>query len=112
MISIVFLSSCYYDVEEQLYPNGGCQTANMSLQANVLPILVRSCYACHDAVTNNGNVTIEGYAELSKYITNGKLMGSIRQANGFIAMPQGAPKLSDCEISKIEQWIVQGALNN
>ena len=38
-IGMVAISSCYYDVEEELYPPTSCQTENMSLQNNIVPIL-------------------------------------------------------------------------
>jgi hypothetical protein len=43
---------------------------------------------------------------------NGKLVGAITHAAGFLPMPQSAPKLSDCNINKIKDWVNRGALNN
>jgi hypothetical protein len=110
----IVLTSCYYDVEEELYPPTECQTANMSLQANIVPILERNCYVCHSSAAgpNNGNVILEGYSELIKYVNSGQLVGAINHASGFAAMPQNAAKLIDCDIAKIEQWIADGAPNN
>ena len=114
VLGMILFTSCYYDVEEVLYPQGSCQTANMSLQANIQPILERNCYVCHSTSTgvDNGNVILEGYDNLKVYVDNGKLLGTIRHDNGFKPMPQEASKLGDCDIAKIEQWIQDGALNN
>jgi hypothetical protein len=84
----------------------------MSLQVNIVPILERNCYVCHSVAANTANVTLQGYAELIKYVNNGKLLGVIRHDSGFTPMPQNASKLISCDIAKIEQWILDGAPDN
>ena len=112
MIGLVAITSCYYDNEEELYPQLTCDTDNVSLQNNLVPILDRSCYGCHSAAVNNGNVTLEGYDELVKYANIGRLLGAMRHDSGYKAMPQEAPQLSDCDIAKFEHWISDGVPNN
>jgi hypothetical protein len=114
LLGVIVISSCYYDVEEILYPPTSCVTENMSYQANIVPILERNCYACHSTVDgpNNGNIIVEGYTELIKYVDSGQLSGAINHQSGYSAMPKDAPKLSSCDISKIDQWILDGAPNN
>ena len=114
LLGAVLFTSCYYDVEEVLYPPSTCQTTNMSLQTHIAPILEQNCYVCHSttAGVNNGNVVLEGYNNLIVYVNNGKLLGSMKHAAGFKPMPQNAPKLGSCEIAKTEQWILDGALDN
>jgi hypothetical protein len=114
MFALVGLTACYYDVAEELYPPTTCVTDNMSLQTNIVPILQYNCYTCHSITEgpNNGNVILEGYDELIKYVNNGALVGSINHVDGFSFMPQDASKLGDCDISKIEHWVLDGAPNN
>ncbi|HZV71292.1 MAG TPA: hypothetical protein VFG10_17175 [Saprospiraceae bacterium] len=112
LMGMVIISSCYYDTEEKLYPATDCVTVNMSYQANIAPILQFNCYVCHSAAVNSGNVTLDSYTEVMKQVTSGKLLGAIRHDTGFKPMPQNAPKLANCEISKIEHWISDGSLNN
>ena len=112
MICIVGLTACYYDSEENLYPKSDCVTTNLSLQADIEPILERNCYACHSAAANTANITLEGHDQLIKHVNSGKLLGAIRHDPGFKPMPQGAAQLIDCDIAKIEQWIADGSLNN
>lgn len=107
-----FFSSCYYNVEELLYPDVDCQILDMSFVNDIVPIIEKDCYACHSKEANFANITLEGHDMISIYIDNGKLMGSINHAAGFSPMPQGAAKLLDCEIEKIASWINAGALNN
>lgn len=109
---MVILSSCYYDVEEVLYPPTNCTTDNMSFATDINPILSFNCFVCHSEAVNSGNVTLEGYNNVMIYVNSGQLMGAIKHESGFTPMPQNSTPLSDCNISKIEQWIAQGALNN
>lgn len=110
--TMIFLGACYYDNEEELYPPTDCRTENMSYQSDVVPIISNNCYVCHSAIANNGDVTLEGYDEIKKYVDSGQLMGAINREPGFSPMPQDGPKLNDCSISKIESWIADGAPNN
>ena len=112
IIFLFSMASCYYDVEEILYPPVDCETLDMSYDLNIEPILDQNCYVCHSAAANQGGISLEGYSSLKIYINNGRLLGAIRHDAGFSQMPQGAPKLLDCDISKIEAWIDDGALNN
>lgn len=109
---VVLMTSCYYDVEEELYPNIDCQTVDMSYSNDIVPILTSACYGCHDSQNNFGNVTVDSYQGLSDYVANGQLLGAIKHEAGFSPMPKNASKLLDCEIEKIEQWIIDGALDN
>lgn len=114
LFGMVVMTSCYYDVADELYPPTTCITDNMSLQANIVPILERNCYVCHSSAAgpSNGNVILDTYTELNKYTTNGKLVGAINHASGFSPMPQNAAKLGSCDIDKIESWVNDGAPNN
>lgn len=112
LLSMVLLTSCYYDSEEALYPGGTCNTTNMSYQTNIVPILERNCYVCHSAAVNTGGITLEGHSQLVSHVTSGRLLGAIRHESGFSPMPQGAPKLIACDLAKIEQWVMDGSPNN
>ena len=106
------LSGCFYDVEEELYPTIECSTEGLSFQADILPIIDTNCYSCHDAVSNFGGITLEGYNQLKTYVNNNELLGVIKHESGFSPMPKNTAKLLDCEIEKIEAWILNGSPNN
>lgn len=112
LLAVCWLSACYYDVEEILYPEGECITTNMSLTADIIPILERNCYICHSAALHTGSITLEGYDKLIQNVNSGRLAGAIQHKQGYSPMPKNAPKLRVCDIAKIEQWIADGALNN
>jgi hypothetical protein len=112
VVVVVSLTSCYYDSEEDLYPAAGCSTENVSYTNDVNPILLNSCLTCHNNSDRQGNITLETHDDVLIYVNNGTLLGSIKHAGGYKAMPQNANKLDDCRISKVEAWITAGALNN
>jgi hypothetical protein len=111
-ISLLF-SSCYYDSEEDLYPNAPCNVGiNVSYANQIKPIIENKCISCHRQATQNGGINLEGHGQMKIYINNGSLIGSIKHLAGYSKMPVSSPKLSDCNILKIEKWIAEGALNN
>jgi hypothetical protein len=112
MALLAIQTGCYYDVEEELYPDITCDTAARSYSTHIVPILQNNCYVCHSQAANLGNVTLEGYNNLKTYVNSGKLLGAIKHQQGFQPMPQGQPQLADCSIAQIEAWITDGALDN
>jgi len=111
-IALTAVSSCYYDVEEELYLDTACDTLDVTFSTVVQPIIADNCLNCHSSAANFGGVTLEGHSNLKNYVENGKLLGVIRHETGFPAMPQGAPQLVECTIQKIEKWVQEGAPNN
>lgn len=109
---VMLVGNCYYDNEEDLYPDNACNTDNVSYTQDVLPILQNNCYSCHNQQVRNGNVTLEGYDNVKIRANSGALVGVIKHQSGFSAMPQGQPQLDGCLIDKIEQWVLDGAKNN
>lgn len=111
------LSACYYDSVEALYPqiSTTCDLTNVTFATTVKPILQASCLSCHSnakAAGSGGGIKLENYSDVVITAGNGQLMGAINHANGYVAMPQGGGKLTDCEISKLQKWIDNGKLNN
>ena len=119
LASAVVLFSCSKKSETELTPtppggtNTGCDTVNMKFATNIKPILQNNCYACHsNANFSISGIKLEEYADLKTHVSDGDVMGTITHAAGYPAMPQGGPKLSDCDINKIKAWIDRGAPNN
>ncbi len=118
--AIIFLvlsgsfSSCYYDVEEDLYPgNGACDTNSVTYSGTVLPILQSNgCLSCHSGSTPSGNISLDGYNNVKNAALNGKLYGTISYAAGYSPMPKGGNKMSACNINRIKAWIDAGTPGN
>lgn len=89
-----------------------CDTANMKLLTNVVPLFTANhCYECHGNGNNDGGVRLDVYNNLKTWSLNGKLLAAINHTGPY-HMPQGYAKMSDCDINKIKDWIDRGALNN
>ncbi len=113
---LIGFQSCYYDIEEQLYPSTGCNLTGVTLSSKVKPIIQARCYTCHSLQNYNslgGNINVETYSNLKAEVDNGKFLKSIKHEAGVSPMPKGSSQLIDaCEIKIIEEWIALGALDN
>jgi hypothetical protein len=114
---IAVLPRCYYDSEEFLFPdtNTSCDTAIVTFSGSVKPILQNNCLSCHAnavATALGGNVRLEDFNDIKLRADDGKLLGTISHAPGFVTMPQGAPKLDACTISTVRIWVELGAQND
>jgi uncharacterized membrane protein len=89
-----------------------CDTTGVSFSATVFPTLKTYCTGCHSGTTPSAGIDLNSHAAIKVYAANGKLMGSINHAVGYIPMPSSTSKLGTCEISQIKAWIAEGTLNN
>jgi hypothetical protein len=115
IIASLLLSGCYYDVEEELYPNQVCMTQGMSYQIDVAPLMALHCNGCHSTTSapiQGAGIILDTYEGIKGQVDFGRLLGSIRRDPGFSPMPQGQPQIPSCSIDKIAAWIEDGAPNN
>jgi hypothetical protein len=111
----IFVTSCYYDNEEYLYPElpgGQCDTTGVTYSAVVAPILASNCNACHNPATPSGNVITSTYDGLKTVVNSGIFRKAINHESGASPMPKNGNKLPACELLKIDAWINQGAPQN
>ena len=105
-------SSCYYDIEEELYPEGSlpnCDTLNLSYLADIRPIIDSKCTVsgCHvSGGSAPGDYTL--YSTLKSVAESGKL---IERVINLENMPPSGP-VSSCDQLKIQEWVVSGAKQN
>lgn len=92
--------------------SGNCVATNVSFANTVLPILKTNCTGCHSGSTPSAGIDLNSYATVKVQAANGKLVGSISHATGYIPMPSATVSLSACEISQIKAWVTEGTLNN
>ena len=85
-----------------------CDTVNMSYAINIQPIIKANCYSCHANGVAESGVTLETYNQVKQKASSGLLLNVITHASGFPAMPYQLPKLSDCDINKIKDWVNRG----
>lgn len=113
-ITLISLTSCYYDSEEDLYPSRFVCDENktISYERDLKPILNAECSGCHN--TNNyqilgAGIKLDSPEDLKN---NNRILGAIKHNSGFSNMPKNESKLSDCEILIFENWINQGGNDN
>ena len=109
---VFFLTGCSFDNEEDLFADEICLTDEVTFSGTIEPLIDKNCIACHNSALPSGNINLEDYNQLKPLIENGRFLGSISHSRGFSAMPKGGPKLSDCDISKVEKWIEEGFPEN
>jgi len=109
----LMMTGCYYDNEEELYPDTSCPDMGLSFSADVQPIIQQNCInGCHSNVALQGSVSLEGYDKVILSVNNGKLLSSIKHDGNASNMPKNGNKLAACLIQQIEIWIAEGAQNN
>ncbi len=113
-LGLLLLAACTSDsAEDDVAPQPQvCDTDNITYSQTITTILDTNCYSCHSTAAATAGVVLDTYSGLKKQVDNGKLVGVITHAAGFPPMPQAAPKLSNCNISKIRKWVDAGAPNN
>lgn len=112
MLSVLAACTKDGDGDDDMNPNPMCDSDNMSYSGDILPILQRNCYECHQQGNEISFISLEGHSAVKTFADNGKLVGVINHNPGFIPMPDGRPKIPSCDIEKIESWVNDGAMNN
>lgn len=87
-------------------------TANATFAAVVYPIIQTNCVGCHNATRMDGGVSLHTHANVVTHVNSGTFMGTIEHKPGYPVMPTSGVKLTDCDISLLNQWIANGALDN
>lgn len=115
--ALIIISSCYYDIGEELYPSYliPCDTVNVTYQTDVLPVIKQNCYSCHSFAAysiSGGGINLEGYNQLKLYADNGQLMNAINHTGGVTPMPKDGAILSYCNRAAINRWILNHSPDN
>lgn len=109
---IVFLliGACSSVNKEEL-TTGDCKFTVSTFSANVQPILQNNCFSCHTGSAPSGGFDMAQFQEIKNRAVSGILSDAINH-RGNLKMPYNLPKLSDCDIKKIDAWITAGANEN
>ena len=110
-ISIWFIS-CENQNEEDLFGISDCDTNQVSYSRYIEPLFENHCYRCHSAANLIAPFSLEGYNNVMDRVSTGQLYGALNHLPGYQNMPRGSPKLPECDLSKINNWIREGARNN
>ncbi len=107
LLFVSILTGCYYDNEDELYPNkSGCDTSNVTYSGIIKPLVDSRCAVpgCHVSGAQPPNLST--YTGLVTNIDRVKV-----RALELKTMPAAGP-LSQCEIDQMWIWINAGSPNN
>lgn len=105
--SLLGLSACYYDNEEELYGTE-CDTTAVSFTNDIWPIINGNCQTgCH-APGGSGNGIFTDHASVFAKVTNGSLLPRVVEQQ---TMPPNG-ELTACQVQLFEAWILNGAPDN
>src|ERR1044072_8583624 len=118
-IVIIFFQGCYYHKADQVYPSpvNTCDTTNVRYSVEIKSILDANCKSCHDGTASVSGIDLYDHETISFFaldgqFTYGTLLSAVMHTGGAPEMPQGGPKLPDCDINKIAAWVHDGAPDN
>ena len=110
--SVLVALSCEKEEVPPIDPSV-CDTENLTYDNFVKNLVNGNCATsgCHDAnsAANAVPYSFNTYEGVKSAVDDERILGAINRAMGFNPMPKGEEKLSDCNISKMEAWIADGA---
>lgn len=115
LIALAMVSSCYRDVEDELYPGtaGSCDTTGITYSTTITPILQNNgCMNCHSGNVPSGGISLQSHSLVKIIALDGRLYGAINHGAGYSPMPKGGNKMSSCDLRKVKAWIDAGAPGN
>ena len=127
IVVLLLIVSCEHETIEPDQPtisnseNSPCDSNKVYFKNDILPIFISSCAfsGCHDAGTAASNVVLTSYEKIidSDVVRpgrpdNSELYERITETDINDRMPLGGERLLQEHIDKIEQWIIDGALNS
>ncbi len=104
--------SCYYDNEEDLYPNTTCDTTDMRYSVEIKKIMDDKCLSCHTGTGGTAGIAMESYSLLKGFATGGQLVNRTNDASNPMPPITNGGLLSECDRQKIQSWVNAGAKNN
>lgn len=88
------------------------QKIAISFKNDIIPILQKNCWSCHNASNHSGGLVLETYQQVSEDAQSGELYDAIVPLNGNPPrMPKGGA-LSECDVATIKKWIDNKMPNN
>lgn len=106
LVLIIFVISCNKE------NTNTCSTSNMSFSKDIVPIYTSSTCLTSGCHSSKDVLPIQTYSVTKQLVDQKRLLGAIKREANYSPMPKVGDKLSDCNISKIDAWINQGAKDN
>lgn len=113
VIFILYFSSCKKgDPDSISCDTTGWVPDSVRYSNVVAPLLLLNCQGCHSNGAKQGNISLEGYANVKKYADSDQLLGAMAHLKRYKPMPQNGTKLPEADICKVKFWIDNGVKNN
>lgn len=84
-----------------------CDSSHVTYDSAIVIIVQSWCTSCHSGSNPAYGISLTSYDEVKSAVNNGRLMGAIRQEQGYYPMPKGS-QLSPCDIALFQIWINKG----
>ncbi len=99
---------------KDLHCDAECDTTNVRFSTTIMPLIATRCQGCHSGAAPSGGFRLTNFTEVKAKVTDGRLLGSINHAPGFVSMPYpaGSPKMPQCQIDQVRIWVEGGGLND
>ena len=106
----VLSTGCYYDVEEELYPDSFCDTTNVTWSADIQPLISTNCAisGCHVPGFQTPDLTT--YANVKAAADIGAIKARAIDGDPSPMPPSGL--LPKCDRQDLQTWLDAGAPNN
>lgn len=84
-----------------------CDSSHVTYDSAVVIITQSWCVTCHGGSAPAYGLSLNTYDQVKASVNSGRLMGAIRQENGYFPMPKGG-QLSPCDIAIFQKWVNLG----
>ncbi|WP_276364493.1 hypothetical protein [Daejeonella sp. H1SJ63] len=124
MILNTILVSCKHEIPELLNDtiptvSASCSTDSVYFVNDIQPLLISNCAmsGCHDAITHKEGINLTAYVGVMREVRAGNagessLYKSMIRTDEDRMPPRPAQALSADMLTKVRNWINQGAVNN
>jgi hypothetical protein len=111
LCSLVNFNSCTYENEEDLLEDFQCDTSAI-VYTDLTYIFTGICANCHSESLYYKDIKMDSYENVKTSVNTGRVWRAINHKDGIRPMPDGLPKMSDCDLNKINAWINAGMPEN
>jgi hypothetical protein len=110
LMMVLFLGACYYDNEEELYPDNFCDTQAVTWSGTIQPLMQTRCAlpGCH--VPGAQSPDLSNYTSVKAQADAGRIRARAIDGTPSIMPPSG--RMPSCDQAKLDAWLQLGAPNN
>ncbi len=82
-----------------------CDTVNVKYDSHIKPMMISFCTSCH--FSGGQAPALHDFNSVKSAVNANTFLPAVKHTGPF-PMPQGGPKLSSCDLRKIDLWIQAG----